>query len=126
MSIGSSEWAIAYASRVARVMAAATSGGRRALWVGMPAMRSESLSRNMLVLNRVFRAEAARHPGVTFVDAWELFSAPEGAYAPYLPDAEGRSLVVRERDGVHYTHAGGRLLAIDVAATLRTLASARR
>lgn len=120
---GRPAWRGAYGDRVSTMLDIATHGGRRVLWVGMPMMRSVTFSEKMRTINTVVREQTSRRSHVTFVDAWQRFQGPDGLFTARLPDASGRQLLVRETDGIHYTHAGGRLLATDVAVTLRGIAS---
>ena len=46
------------------------------------------------------------------------FKAPEGAYAPYLPDEAGVPRLMRETDGVHYTRDGAERLTERVLSLL--------
>jgi hypothetical protein len=62
-------------------------------------------------VNDVFREAAARHPDVTYVDAYTLFSAPDGTFASMLPVPGGKVARVRGADGIHLTPEGGDLLA---------------
>lgn len=120
VSIDSPEWALAYSSRVARVMAAALTGGRRVLWIGMPVMRADSFSRHMRLLNDIFRSEASRHPGVSYVSTWRMFATPAGAYTAYLQGDAGEERLVRETDGIHYTRVGATRLAAIVLPLIQT------
>jgi hypothetical protein len=45
------------------------------------------------------------------VDAWALTSDANGAFTHYLPDETGALVLARGEDGVHFTAAGGRVLA---------------
>jgi putative cell wall-binding protein/lysophospholipase L1-like esterase len=96
-------WRAEYARRTGAAMDALTEGGRLVLWVGEPVMRDQPLHDQMLVINEIFRAEAARHIGVVFIDTWAMFATPDGKYWP------GESW--RASDGVHFTPAGGDRLA---------------
>lgn len=109
---GTAEWKAAYGRRVAKVMELVTEAGRPMIWVGMPIMKDPGRSKQMRMLNAVFRREAARHPGVAYVDAYDLFDGPGGRYSAYLPDSSGHLQEVREGDGIHLTiGAGGTMLA---------------
>ena len=71
------------------------------------------------MINDIYRTEAAKHPGVEYVDAWSLFANSSGDYAQYLPDASGDMQQVREQDGEHFTYAGGMRLASAVMALIK-------
>jgi hypothetical protein len=109
--VGTDGWRREYARRVDALMTDLTRGGADVYWVGQPPMRSATLSARMAMVDRIFAAQAARHPDVTFVDAWPVFASTDGGFSADLPDASGHLVRVRDDDGVHLTPAGGDLLA---------------
>lgn len=112
--IGTAAWKREYRARVAATMRALTKAGVDVYWIGQPVMRSATFSTRMDVANEIYASEAARHPGVTFVDARPVFADAAGGYATFLPDASGRLVRMRTADGVHFTTAGGDRLATEV------------
>jgi hypothetical protein len=126
VAFGTSAWRAEYSRRVGELMEQAASSGSAVAWVGMPTMSSASLGASMRTLNGIYEAQAARHPGVVYVDSWALFSGPNGRYSAFLPNGSGRQELVRQPDGVHLTAAGDVRLArhvIDVLELLWTPAS---
>ncbi len=118
---GTGEWRAEYRQRVAEVMELVTGAGRPMVWVGMPIMKDPGRSKQMRMLNAVFKSEAARHQGVEYVDAYDLFDGARGQYAAYLRDSSGRLQEVREGDGIHLTiGAGGSMLAEEVFDVMKT------
>ncbi len=51
-----------------------------------------------------------RHPEAVYLDTYSLFSDRDGKYTRTV-DVDGRTQVVRTDDGVHFTAAGGDLIA---------------
>ena len=92
--------------------------GRQLIWVGQPNMGREDLAASLPGINAVFQQEAAKRPWVRFVDTWAITSDANGAYTPYLPDADGNLVLARADDGVHVTPAGGYVLARAVLAAI--------
>jgi uncharacterized protein len=120
--LGSTEWKSAYRNRVARIMDLVTESGRPLIWVGMPIMKDPARSKVMRMINGIFESEAGEHPGVLYVDSYELFSNAKGRYSAYLRDSSGRLEQVRESDGIHLTiGAGGTRLAQRVYRVMRQL-----
>jgi hypothetical protein len=113
-SFGTEEWKVEYAARVRGVMRLLTDAGVDVYWVGLPVMRSDTLTRRVALLDEIFAAEAAKNPDVTFVDSRPLSVGASGKYAAYLPDDDGTPVRVRAEDGVHFTPAGGNRLAREV------------
>lgn len=105
------QWQAEYRSRVRALMQQLTDEGRDVYWLGLPIVRSDTFRPRVAVLNEVYESVAAEFEGVTFFDAWPLFTGPDGGYSEYLPNAAGDLVDMRLDDGVHYTTAGAILLA---------------
>ena len=117
---GQHGWTAEYGRRVREAIAILQDGGtRRIYWVGQPIMPDPKFNRQIKVINDIYRTEAARHPGVEYVDAWSLFTNSSGNYAQYLRDASGDMQQVREQDGEHFTYAGGMRLATALMALIK-------
>jgi hypothetical protein len=119
--IGTPEWKRIYRQRAGRIMTEVLMSGRPLIWVGMPPMSSHRLSQNMAMINGLVRAEAARHPGVLYLDSWALFAGPSGDYSAYLPGSSGDQELVRTSDGIHLTAPGLDRLADAVMRTMAVL-----
>ncbi len=111
---GSAMWHSIYAQRVGSMMSEATAAGAHVIWVGLPIMRSAFFSSEMAQMNAIFSAQAASHPGVTFVPTWNLFANAAGSYSAMLPGPTGRLELMRNPDGVHFSGAGDDRLATAV------------
>ena len=116
LPFGTPEWEQEYARRVAAVMDILAGDGRHLYWVGQPIARAGDFDAKMQVLNAVYAAQAEGRRDVTYIDTRPLFAGPGGAYAAYLEDDDGQSVLMRQQDGVHLTRAGGERLAAVVLA----------
>ena len=116
----SPEWTKAYGRRVGQVIEILSENGGHVYWVAAPTMRAEQDARWAFDLDKIYRDVCSRYPQATYVDAWTLFSDGNGDYAAYLKDDSGRSRLVREPDGIHFTLAGGDRVAADILKKLRT------
>jgi hypothetical protein len=104
-------WRAQYSALVEEMLTVIGGNGRAVYWVGAPVMADATYSERVQGVNDVFREVAAKHPDVTYVDAYTLFSAPDGTYASMLPVPGGKVARVRGADGIHLTPEGGDLLA---------------
>ena len=104
---GTAEWVDEYRRRVGGIMDQVTGDGRRVLfWLGVPPIRTRADDRYQPI-NDIVREEAAKRPGrVVFVDLDQRFRGPDGGYADYLDD-----VLVRTPDGIHFSRAGGDVVA---------------
>jgi hypothetical protein len=59
-------------------------------------------------------AAVCKEDGYWYGDLYALFSDKSGDYSAYLPDASGKSRLMRGTDGIHFTAAGGDLAAREV------------
>jgi hypothetical protein len=103
---GTDPWRAEYERRVAQMMDIAAAGGRTVVWVGMPIVTKPHLEQTKDIVNAVVAVEASARPDVHVIDTATLLAPPGGGFTDYLPDANGNPVRVRERDGVHITHAG--------------------
>ena len=113
LEVGSKAWQKAYQKRVGRAMRILTRGGRRVYWVGNPIMRNGGYRDRIAMMDHIYEAEAAGHPGVTFVTTWHLMANEMGSYSEYL-QVDGDQVLMRAPDGIHLTRAGGDRMAQDV------------
>jgi len=123
--VGANDAANAVDSATYRALVAATmdrlrAPGRYVLWVGQPTMGPQrpDLRATVPRLNAIMAEEAASRPWVIYVDAFAATAGPDGDFSAYLPDEHGVPQLARTDDGVHFTPAGGRLLARAVIAAL--------
>jgi hypothetical protein len=79
---------------------------RQVLWVGAPVAEAKSLESGVLSVDLIQRAAAAQIPGVTYVDAHQIFDDAHGGYQQSFLDELGRRQVMRAADGVHFSVAG--------------------
>ena len=111
LKVGTKAWQAEYAKRVGKAMTILTKGGRRVYWVGNPIMRNSVYRDKTAMINKIYAAEAKKHPGVQFISTWMLFAGDGGGYAEALKDPDGGLVVMRAPDGVHLTRAGGDRMA---------------
>ena len=88
------------------------------LWVGLPIMKNERLSADMLDFNEIYKTVAAE-TGIVYIDIWEAFADDRGQFSSYGPDVNGQNVRLRAGDGVHFTRAGARKLAHFVEGEIR-------
>ena len=111
LKVGTKAWQAVTRKRVGKAMDILTRGGRRVYWVGNPIMRNSVYRDKIAMINKIYAAEAKKHPGVQFISTWMLFAGEKGGYAEALKDASGDLVIMRAPDGVHLTRAGGDRMA---------------
>jgi hypothetical protein len=119
---GDAEWRAEYGARVGAAMDLLAAEGRTLVWVGIPNAQDPDFTARLKVQDEVVRAEAAKRPGVRYVDTWQRFSGNEGGYAEYRIDPrDGQGKDVRADDGFHLNVAGAEILALDIAEVVRAV-----
>jgi hypothetical protein len=103
-------WRTLYRARVDALIKVFTDRKLPLVWVGLPPVQSESLSRDLAAINDIVR-DSVTKAGATYVDIWPGFVDDRDRYATSGPDPEGQIAKLRTADGVHFTKAGGRKLA---------------
>lgn len=105
---GEVAWRASYAQHVNEMLDYFSAAGRAVYWVGSPTLRAQNVE--VAQINEVAREIVEQRDGATYVDAFQLFSA-NGEYTATLPGTDGNDVRVRTPDGVHFSTAGGDLLA---------------
>jgi hypothetical protein len=103
-------WVELYSKKIDGLIGVLKSKGVPVLWVGLPAIRGQKGTSDMLFLDALYR-DAAGRAGITYVDIWDGFVDEAGRFVEKGPDFEGQIRPLRTYDGVFFTKAGARKLA---------------
>lgn len=105
-------WSDAYALRAAQMMRSyARHGAGRVFWFLLPTPRGRGFQEIFSGVNRALRLAAGRVPGVRLVDLTPAIT-PGGTFHQTIV-RDGRTVNVRQGDGVHLSVAGS-AIAVDV------------
>ena len=118
----SARWKELYAQRVEALATKFKERKVPLIWVGLPVMRAERFSADMLAINDITQEQVARAGGI-YVDIWDAFLDDRGQFTNYGPDVNGQFQRLRAADGVHFTRAGSRKVAYFVESELKRLMS---
>jgi len=124
--LGSSEWREEYGRRVDRFIKILKRRNVGVYWVSQPIMRRYEVNDPAQMMNDIVRDKAYLN-GIKFIDIQAQFADESGNYSAYGPDITGRQRLLREADGVGFTYAGNRKLALFVEQEIkRDLSQARK
>lgn len=117
-SYGSAHWSYLYEQRAAELLEIATANHRLIIWVGMPPMRNPQLNGALPLMNSLTKQAIGDRLGFGFVDTWTIFASDTDEFQRTIDLGEG-AFNARAGDGVHYTRAGARVVADEVALLIR-------
>jgi uncharacterized protein len=120
----SDRWKEIYRQRVDDVIKTFTDRKLPFVWIGVPPMKNERASADVLALNEIYREQVQKAGGI-YVDIWPGFIDDQNRYAATGPDVDGQIARLRTSDGVHFTRAGARKAAHFVDVELKRLIEAR-
>ena len=113
-----------YAKKIEELIGILKSKGVPVLWVGLPAIRGQRGTSDMLFLDALYR-DGAGKAGITYVDVWDGFVDEAGRFLQKGPDFEGQIRQLRTADGVFFTKPGARKLAHYVEREVTRLLASR-
>jgi hypothetical protein len=128
VTIESEEWRSEYSRRVDRVMKALKRRNVAVYWVSLPILRRPEWNADVSDINEIVRERAGAN-GLRFIDIFNETADEAGNYSPYGADIAGKSRLLREADGIHFTQTGNRKLAFYLERELKrdlTQASSER
>src|SRR6185436_11426301 len=117
-------WVELYAKKIEELIGVLKSKGVPVLWVGLPAIRGQKGTADMLFLDALYR-DAAGKAGITYVDVWDGFVDEAGRFLQKGPDFEGQIRQLRTSEGVFFTKPGARKLAHYVEREVTRLLASR-
>lgn len=116
---GDPDWNGEYAQRLGAAMDIMISGGvKRVFWVELPDMREPKLQKDSMLINTLIQKEAESRPKITPYSSKKLLSRTPGVFSPYILDANGMPIQVRDVDGIHLNRNGADLLAREIVSQI--------
>jgi hypothetical protein len=116
--VGTPEWRAEYSQRADRLLKMLKRLNIAVYLVGLPNMRKFDANDDVQMMNEVLR-ERAYLNGMKYVDSYAGFLDENGGYSGWGPDLTGKTVKLRDGDGIYFTMAGNRKLAHFVERDLR-------
>lgn len=111
-------WPEVFGMRLDNFLSALQGKGIPSYWIGLPIMGDPSFAKQAQVMNEIIKAECGKYSTCRYLDTWDLLTDAQGNYSTFLPNDKGVKIKVRANDKVHFTVAGGDILAQSLLATL--------
>lgn len=108
--VGDAAWNTMYSSRVKQFISLAAERGVTTFWVGMPVMGKTAYGKKVHTINSLVAQACAEQKLAEYFDTWNVLTAADGTYTPFMPNARGERVRVRAKDGIHLTDAGGEIM----------------
>ena len=109
------QWRDAYSKCIGGLMDRLVAGGvTRVVWMLLPDMNDTAVQEHAQLVNEIVREQAVvgnRGEAVTLLDLGAILSRRPGKFTRYLMSPDGRSLAVRDPDGVHLSVDGAKFVA---------------
>ena len=103
-------WRAAYGRRVDKLIKGLKTHKAAIYWVSLPVGRRANDLEETRVINQIVREKAYLN-SIKFIDIWSNFADQTGRYSAYGPDLTGKIVLLRARDGEHFSWAGNLKLA---------------
>ncbi len=105
-------WTQAYGNEVDEILSLLKSKSVPVFWVGLPPAKNIRAA-DIGFLNDVFR-EHAEKGEIDYIDVWDAFIDEDGDFTMRGPDVNGQMRPLRAADGLNFTKAGARKLALNL------------
>ncbi|WP_304370714.1 SGNH family hydrolase [uncultured Helicobacter sp.] len=102
-------WEEIYTQRIEEILIIAQSNGARIVWYEIPSVREKSLNDKLMYLNSLYEREM-RSGGEYFLQSNGIVTQG-GKYSAFIKNKSGKSVQVRDDDGVHFTSKGYQIMA---------------
>jgi hypothetical protein len=107
--LGTPAWNKLYASRITSIAAVAKQHKVALLWLGMPAMNRRDIQPSVPIMNRLYSDSVQRYGGL-FLRTDQVLGETEKTYTS-TKLIDGRPVLTRAEDGVHFTPQGWSMVA---------------
>lgn len=111
VAFGSERWVKAYQQRTAAFLDLLTQNGTHVVWVGLPPMRSGPYNAKIATINRIAYTVVSQYPQATWWNPQPLIGDQDGQYRDFGVAPDGKTIRLRQADGIHLSDDGASLLA---------------
>jgi uncharacterized protein len=108
---GTDGWREEYTRRMSEFIQLFVAKGVRVYVVGQAHDPARHFAPMLNTVNEALKAAVALNSGVTYIDAAAWLADPQGHYRVTAPNKSGRTVTLRNVDGIHLSGDGGAILA---------------
>ena len=111
LPVGSPQW-LSYTKRVESIAKYARENNVALIWIGMPAMNRRDIQPYVPLMNKIYESIVLKYDGV-YLNSAQVLGVDQNNYTS-TKQINGKTVVTRISDGVHFTPAGWGLIADQV------------
>lgn len=111
-------WRMEYMKRLQRLAGVLKKSGAAVYWVGLPIVRSKRMTKDYARFNRYYSGVSKDH-SFRYIGIRGLFRSKSGGYAAYGKGLDGKTVRLRDKDGIHLTIVGAKKLGRFIARQIR-------
>lgn len=112
LPVGSPQWLSLYTKRVESIAKYARENNVALIWIGMPAMNRRDIQPYVPLMNKIFESIVLKYDGL-YLNSAQVLGVDQNNYTS-TKQINGKTVVTRISDGVHFTPAGWGLIAEQV------------
>ena len=117
MRFGTDIWLTTYKKRIARLFELAEEYKAIIVWYEIPSIKRKTLNDKVITLNDLYKESIDEYGGI-FIPADAILV--DRNFTAYIKNADGKSMLVRTPDGIHFTRYGSTLLTQSLLDRLET------
>ena len=111
-------WEEEYRRRIDHIVTTLKDKDIAVYWVGLPNIKNSKRREQFRHVNAIFK-ERAEAQGARYIDSWDITNDENGNFRPSGKALNGKKVLLRARDGTHFTFAGNRVLARHIEKAVR-------
>ncbi|MCL2661039.1 MAG: DUF459 domain-containing protein, partial [Acidobacteriaceae bacterium] len=100
-----------YQQRVASYLAMIGAGETHVVWVGLPPMKSSSYNDRIALINRIDYTVVKQSANATYWNPAPFVADSSGNFREYMTLANGKTMRLRQSDGIHLSDEGADLIS---------------
>ena len=112
LPVGSPQWLSLYTKRVESIAKYARENNVALIWIGMPAMNRRDIQPYVPLMNKIYESIVLKYDGL-YLNSAQVLGVDQNNYTS-TKQINGKTVVTRISDGVHFTPAGWGLIADQV------------
>jgi len=111
LPFGSDAWVRVYQQRTATFLGLLTQSGAQVVWVGLPPMRSGQYNAKIAEVNRIVYTVVSQYRQAAWWNPQPLIADDSGQYREFGALPDGKTVRLRQSDGIHFSDEGASLVA---------------